>query len=104
MSIERKVGQMIQAEIANVTPADVGQFGLGSVLNGGGSFPGGNKRASVEDWLALADAYYDASVRKRGASPSRSPAEGSSMRGASPSRSPAEGSSMRGASPSRSPR
>ena len=62
MSIERKVGQMIQAEIANVTPADVGQFGLGSVLNGGGSSPGGYKRASVEDWLALADAHYDASV------------------------------------------
>ena len=77
MPIERKVGQMIQAEIGNVTPADVGQFGLGSVLNGGGSFPGGNKRASVDDWLALADAYYDASARMRGASPSRSPAEGS---------------------------
>ena len=37
------------------------------------------------------------------ASPSRSPAEGSSMREASLSRSPAEGSSMRGAGPSRSP-
>ena len=62
MSIERKVGQMIQAEIANVTPDDAGQFGLGAILNGGGSFPGGNKHASVDDWLALADAHYEAAV------------------------------------------
>ena len=62
MSMERKVGQMIQAEIANVTPDDAGRFGLGAILNGGGSFPGGNKHASVDDWLALADAHYDASV------------------------------------------
>ena len=51
---------MVQAEIANATPAEVAGFALGSVLNGGGSFPGGDKRASVDDWRALADAYYDA--------------------------------------------
>ena len=62
MSAEQKVGQMIQAEIANVTPDDAGRFGLGAILNGGGSFPGGNKHASVDDWLALADAHYDAAV------------------------------------------
>ena len=79
---------MIQAEIANVTPDDAGRFGLGAILNGGGSFPGGNKHASVGDWLALADAHYDATAGIR----ARSPAEGSPLRGASPSRSPAEGS------------
>ena len=62
MTIEQKIAQMIQAEIATVTPADAGQYGLGAVLNGGGSFPGGNKHASVDDWLALADAYYEAAV------------------------------------------
>ena len=60
--MEQKVGQMIQAEIGNVTPDDAGRFGLGAILNGGGSFPGGNKHASVDDWLALADAHYDAAV------------------------------------------
>ena len=40
---------------------------------------------------------------RRGAGPSRSPAEGSFLRGAGPSRSPAEGSFLRGAGPSRSP-
>lgn len=61
MSLEQKAGQMIQAEIRSVTPADVRKYGLGSILNGGGSFPKGNKQASVKDWLTLADAYYDAS-------------------------------------------
>ncbi|MDE0451878.1 MAG: glycoside hydrolase family 3 protein [Gammaproteobacteria bacterium] len=67
LSVEKKVGQMIQAEIANATPMDAAEFALGSVLNGGGSSPAGDKRASVDDWLALADAYHDAS-RRRGAS------------------------------------
>lgn len=63
LTVEQKVGQMIQAEIANATPEDVAEFALGSVLNGGGSFPGGDKRATVDDWHALADAYWDTSRR-----------------------------------------
>jgi len=62
MSVEHKVGQMIQAEIQFVTPQDVRKYHLGSILNGGGSFPGKDKYASPEDWLALADAFYQASV------------------------------------------
>ena len=49
-------------EIAHVTPEDVRRYGLGSVLNGGGSFPDKNKYASLQDWVALADSYYLASV------------------------------------------
>ena len=62
LSLEQKVGQVIQAEIGQVTPAEVRRYRLGSVLNGGGSPPGGNRRAKAADWLALADALYDASV------------------------------------------
>jgi beta-glucosidase len=62
LSLEQKVSQMIQGEIAHVTPEDVRQYGLGSVLNGGGSFPQSNKHASVSDWLNLADAYWEASL------------------------------------------
>lgn len=61
MSIEQKAGQMIQAEIRSVSPSDVRKYGLGSILNGGGSFPKGNKQATVKDWLDTADAYFDAS-------------------------------------------
>lgn len=66
MTLEQKVGQMVQAEIQHVTPAEVREYHLGSVLNGGGSFPGGAKHATVADWVALADAYYDASMDTTG--------------------------------------
>ena len=62
LTLEQKVAQMIQGEIKHVTPEDVRVYGLGSVLNGGGSFPAQNKHASVQDWVDLADAYYLASI------------------------------------------
>jgi beta-glucosidase len=62
MTLEQKVGQMIQAEIEYVTPEDVKTYYIGSVLNGGGSFPNESKYSPVGDWLALADAYYMASL------------------------------------------
>ena len=62
MSLAAKVGQMMQGEIANLTPADTREYALGSVLNGGGSWPSGDKRAGVRDWLALADAHHEASL------------------------------------------
>lgn len=62
MSVEEKVGQLIQAEIQHVTPEDLRRYHLGSVLNGGGSWPGGDRNASPTDWLALADAFWDAST------------------------------------------
>ena len=62
MTLEEKIGQMIQPELRYVTPQDVRDYHLGSVLNGGGSWPDGNKSASVEDWLAKADGFYQASM------------------------------------------
>ena len=62
MTLAQKVGQMTQAEIKSVTPEQVRQYYLGSVLNGGGSFPDNNKRATVADWVKLADAYWHASM------------------------------------------
>jgi len=62
MSIEQKVAQMIQGEIRGLTAEDVREYGLGSVLNGGGAFPKGDKYATPQDWVDLADAYYSASI------------------------------------------
>ncbi|MES2322029.1 MAG: glycoside hydrolase family 3 N-terminal domain-containing protein [Pseudomonadota bacterium] len=62
MTLAQKVGQMTQPEIKTVTPAQVKEFYIGSVLNGGGSWPNGNKYATPADWVALADKYYDASM------------------------------------------
>ncbi len=62
MTVEEKVGQIIQADIASVTPDDVREFNLGSVLNGGGSAPGGDNRTSADQWLELADEFWYAST------------------------------------------
>ena len=62
MTLEQKIGQMVQADIRSVTPDDVRKFRLGSVLNGGGAFPGENKHASVGDWVAMADRFWDAAM------------------------------------------
>ena len=66
MSIEEKVGQVIQADIASVTPEDAKRYHLGSILNGGNSAPDNDEFAPPEKWLALADAFYDASVDTSG--------------------------------------
>ena len=62
MSVEEKVGQIIQADIDAATPADAKAYHLGSVLNGGNSAPGRDVRAPAQAWLGLADAFWDASV------------------------------------------
>ena len=62
MTIEQKVGQVIQPSITTITPADVRTYGFGSVLNGGGGWPGDVRKAAPKDWLALADAFYEASM------------------------------------------
>ena len=64
MTLEQKVGQLIQAEIRWVEADDVRKYHLGSVLNGGGAHPGENKYASVNDWVALADRFYEASMHE----------------------------------------
>ena len=38
------------------------RYYLGSILNGGGAWPGSRKDASVADWLALSQRFYDASM------------------------------------------
>ena len=62
MSLEQKVGQLVQADISAVTPADLRNYPLGSVLNGGNSKPGGNTLAPPAAWLALANRFYLASM------------------------------------------
>lgn len=64
LTLEQKVGQMVQGEIKWAKPSDVTKYHLGSILNGGGSFPNKNKNSSMSDWLALADDYYLASLDK----------------------------------------
>ena len=66
MTVEEKVGQIIQGDIGSVTPDDVRKYRLGSILAGGGSDPGGKYNAKPAEWLALADAFWEASMDTSG--------------------------------------
>lgn len=66
MTIEEKVGQVIQPSIQHVTPDDVRTYHFGSILNGGGGWPGDIRKATPKDWLAKADAFYEASMDTSG--------------------------------------
>ncbi|MBC7002411.1 glycoside hydrolase family 3 C-terminal domain-containing protein [Photobacterium sp. BZF1] len=58
MTLEEKVGQMIQPDLRGVTPAEARDFKLGSILNGGGAWPQDNKHASAQDWANKADEFW----------------------------------------------
>jgi len=62
MTLEEKVGQTIQADIDSIKPEDLRTYRLGSILAGGGSDPGGKYNAPPKAWLALADAFWEASM------------------------------------------
>ncbi len=59
MSLSQKIGQMTQAERTFVTPKEIWEYHIGSVLSGGGSCPGDNRPA---DWVDMNDAYWMASM------------------------------------------
>ena len=65
LSVEEKVGQVVQGDIASITPDDVRKYRLGSIFAGGNSDPGGKYNATPAQWLALADAFYEASMDTR---------------------------------------
>lgn len=62
MTLRQKIGQMTQPDIRSITPDEVRTHYIGSILNGGGAWPGGNKHAEVTDWVKLSDAYYRAAM------------------------------------------
>jgi len=62
MTVEEKVGQVVQGDICCIKPEDMKKYHLGSILAGGGSAPGNNERAPAKEWLALADEFYNASI------------------------------------------
>ncbi|WP_114954358.1 glycoside hydrolase family 3 protein [Sphingosinicella terrae] len=62
MTLEQKVAQIVQPDIASITPEEYRQYRFGSILAGGNSSPGGVETAPAAEWLALADAFWDASM------------------------------------------
>jgi beta-glucosidase len=62
MTLAEKAAQMTQVEHNAVTPDEVAEFAIGSVLSGGGSNPDPNTAAS---WAAMVGSYLDGARRSR---------------------------------------
>uniref|UniRef100_A0A6M2EEB5 beta-glucosidase n=1 Tax=Populus davidiana TaxID=266767 RepID=A0A6M2EEB5_9ROSI len=63
MTLEEKIGQMVQIERTVATPDVMKQYFIGSVLSGGGSVPG--PKASAEAWVNLVNGIQKASLSTR---------------------------------------
>jgi len=63
LTLEEKVGQLIQADIDSIKPADLARYPLGSILAGGNAAPGGDIHATGAKWLELTDALFRASMQ-----------------------------------------
>ena len=61
MSVEEKVGQIVQPDINFVTPEEVRKYKFGSILAGGNSAPHEDNKAPAADWLRQADDFWNAS-------------------------------------------
>src|SRR4051812_45361279 len=66
MSVEEKIGQMIQADISAIKPEDLRRYPLGSILAGGNSPPlSGDDRAGQAEWVATARAFRAVALEQR---------------------------------------
>ncbi|MFX8262585.1 hypothetical protein ABTL46_22270, partial [Acinetobacter baumannii] len=53
LTLRQKIGQITQPEIRTITPDEVREFAIGTVLNGGGGWPGEDRGATPAQWRAL---------------------------------------------------
>jgi beta-glucosidase len=61
MTLLEKVGQMVQAERGSISPAQVTQYAIGSILSGGGSHPSSYDN-TVDEWYEMYEDYQDAAL------------------------------------------
>ncbi|MGK6323751.1 glycoside hydrolase family 3 N-terminal domain-containing protein [Sphingomonas sp. DT-51] len=66
MTLEEKIGQMIQADIGSITPEDLRRYPLGSILAGGSSPPlGSPDRSPAAAWVATSRAFNAVALEQR---------------------------------------
>jgi beta-glucosidase len=63
LTLRQKVGQITQPEIRAITPDEVRDYGIGTVLNGGGGWPGMDRAATPAQWRALSDQFQAAALQ-----------------------------------------
>jgi beta-glucosidase len=66
LSLEEKVGQLIQADIGNIKPEELRRYPVGGILAGGSTPPlGADDRSMAPAWIATARAFRAVSVEAR---------------------------------------
>ncbi|XP_024967048.1 uncharacterized protein LOC112506942 isoform X2 [Cynara cardunculus var. scolymus] len=63
MTMEEKIGQMVQIERISATPDIMRHYFIGSLLSGGGSVP--NPHATVVDWINMVNEFQNGSLSTR---------------------------------------
>lgn len=63
MTLEEKIGQMVQIERLNATAPILKTYSIGSVLSGGGSVP--LPRATAKDWVDMVNTLQKGSLSSR---------------------------------------
>lgn len=62
MTLQEKIGQMVQVSKDGVRPGDVNEYFIGSILSAGGGVPINN---TVEGWAAMVNAFQDEALSTR---------------------------------------
>ncbi|GAA3754820.1 glycoside hydrolase family 3 protein [Salinactinospora qingdaonensis] len=67
MTLEEKAGQMTQVNHTNVmdNPGDIAEYGIGSLLSGGGAGPGGQAGGTATEWADMYDDYQHHALQSR---------------------------------------
>jgi len=63
MTLQEKVGQMLQAESSYITPQQVKDRLIGSILSGGGAWPSSGR--NPQDWYNMVKEYQEAALQTR---------------------------------------
>ncbi len=63
MTLRQKIGQMIQADLNAIKPAELKRYPLGSILAGGNGGPYNIERADGATWVRLVNEFRTASAR-----------------------------------------
>lgn len=60
MTLKQKVGQILQPDTRSITPQQVGEYYIGSILSGGGAQP--EQGNTAQDWANRLDEYQKAAI------------------------------------------
>lgn len=63
LTLRQKIGQITQPEIRAITPDEVREYAIGTILNGGGGWPGQDRAATPAQWRELSEKFQAAALQ-----------------------------------------